>query len=145
MKNTRGRKSAAELGVTVIGGGLPERPKAPGGLNSAQMDIWNEIVRTEPAGFFNTEALRGLLTDLCRRRHAEDVLSEQINDFDPEWLKDDAGAKRFDSLLKMRDRESSAHTRLATKLRLTNQARYTPQRAATDNRNTSRVAKPWES
>ena len=144
MKNKQGRKSAAELGVTVIGGGLPERPKAPGGLNGPQMDIWNEIVRTEPAGFFNTEALRGLLADLCRRRHAEDVLSEQINDFDPEWLKNDAGVKRFDSLLKMRDRESSAHTRLATKLRLTNQARYTPQRAGTTTNNAPRAADPWE-
>lgn len=145
MSNKQGRKSAAELGVTVIGGGLPDRPKAPGDLTSAQMDIWNEVVRTEPAGFFNTDALKSLLADYCRRRDTNVLLSSQINAFEPEWLKDDDGAKRFDALLRMRDRESNAETRLATKLRLTNQARYTPQAAATSGRNKPRVAKPWES
>jgi hypothetical protein len=38
-------------------------------------------------------------------------------------------------LLKMRDMETRAATMLATKLRLTNQARYTPMAAASANNN----------
>ena len=38
---------------------------------------------------------------------------------------------QYDKLLSMRDRETKAMGSLATKLRLTNQARYTPQAAAT--------------
>lgn len=145
MKNKQGRKSAAELGVTVIGGGIPERPKAPSGLSSAQMDVWNEVVRTEPAGFFNTAALKGLLTSYCRHREASDLLSVEVDAFDVDWLKDDAGARKYDLLLRMREREAKSATSLATKLRLTNQARYTPKAAGTSTRNQPRVAKPWES
>lgn len=140
----RGRKSSAKKNITVIDGGVPSRPEPPPELNERQMDIWNNIVRSEPPGFFGTDALRALLGDYCRHREASESISLVISEFQPDWLKMDEGAKRYDTLLRMRDRESKAVMRCATKLRITNQARYTPQAAATAGRNLPKVARPWE-
>ena len=140
----RGRKSAASHDITVIDGGVGAPPEPPGDLNSDQMDIWNAIVRTEPAGFFNTDAVRSLLADYCRHREASETLSRVLGEFDPEWTKAPDGLRRYDTLLRLRDRESKAVMRCATKLRITNQSRYTPQAAGTSARNKSKVARPWE-
>ena len=143
----RGRKSAASkqtATITAIDGGAPPRPAAPGGLNKAEMDIWNKVTRSEPPDFFCTDALLSLLADYCRHRAASDVLSDEISKFKPDWLKKPDGALHYDRLLRMRDRETKAVMRCATKLRITNQARYTPQRAATASANKQTGPRPWE-
>jgi hypothetical protein len=45
----------------------------------------------------------------------------------------------------MRDTEAKRATSIATKLRLTQQSRYTPQAAATADRKAGSGAKPWQS
>ena len=45
--------------------------------------------------------------------------------------------------LDMRDKEAKRATSIATKLRLTQQSRYTPQAAATADRKVS-GARPWQ-
>jgi hypothetical protein len=67
-----------------------------------------------------------------------------IDTFKPEWLKNAEGASRYFQLLKMRDQETTAAARMATKLRLTNQSRYMPQTLARAAHNTPKLAKPWE-
>ena len=67
-----------------------------------------------------------------------------IDTFQPEWLKTGDGVRRYGELLKIRDAECRAAATKATKLRLTNQARYTPQAAATASRNALKTTKPWE-
>jgi hypothetical protein len=47
-------------------------------------------------------------------------------------------------MIKLRDRESKALGDKATKLRLTNQSRYTPGAAATAAKNASEAKKPWQ-
>ena len=143
----RGRKSVAEkttAKLSVIGGGAPALPAPPGDLNKDEMEVWNRTVRSEPPDFFSTEVTLSLLGDYCRHRVACDVLSKTISEFKPDWLKLEEGASRYDKLLRMRDREAKAVIRSATKLRLTNQSRYTKGSTATAAGNRTRTAKPWE-
>jgi hypothetical protein len=140
----RGRKAVTAV-PNVIQGAFQRRPEPPEDLNERQSEIWRLVVASEDPLFFDTGALRGLLADYCRRREAAEKVSEVINMFKAEWLKSEDGAHRYKILLQMRDIEVRGATSLATKLRLTNQSRYTTQSAATAARNAqARVAKPWE-
>lgn len=137
----RGRKSAASLSVVV--GSIDGRPQAPDDLNKAQKDIWARTVANEAADVFKTAALQQLLTEYCRHVVSAKKLAamieatEQLPQMSPDDLAD------YDKLLKMRDRETKALADKATKLRLTNQARYTPHAAATAaKKGTER--KPWQ-
>ncbi|WP_210526926.1 hypothetical protein [Rubellimicrobium arenae] len=140
----RGRTSADAASVEVIAGGFGQRPEPPADLNTEEASIWRETVSGEPVDFFSTPALRALLTDYCRHRASADAISEVIGVFKPDWLKSSEGAKRYHGLLKMRDLETRAAADKATKLRLTNQSRYTPLSAATASRNAAKGVKPWE-
>ena len=140
----RGRKSSAAAEVSVVSGNFGKRPEPPVELSEAEAQIWRETVSSEAADFFGTAALRGMLSDYCRHRASADKVSEIINVFQAEWLKSTEGAKRYHGLLKMRDLETRAAADKATKLRLTNQSRYTPQAAATASKSAGRGIKPWE-
>ena len=140
----RGRKSSAAAEVSVVSGNFGKRPEPPVELSEAEAQIWRETVSSEAADFFGTAALRGMLSDYCRHRASADKVSEIINVFQAEWLKSTEGAKRYHGLLKMRDLETRAAADNATKLRLTNQSRYTPQAAATASKSAGRGIKPWE-
>ena len=143
----RGRKSAAEkqtAKLVSINGGQPERPAPPADLNKEEMDVWNSVTKTEPPDFFATSATLALLADYCRHRVAADRIGHIISEFKPDWLKMEEGATRYDRLLRMRDRETKAVLRCATKLRITNQSRYSKVAAGTAARNQTRTAKPWE-
>jgi hypothetical protein len=139
----RGRISASEDAV-VVEGEFGTRPQPPDDLNDRQAEIWRQAVASEPADFFNTSALRNILSDYCRHRESAEGISEIISDFKSEWLKSAEGAKRYYGLLKMRDLEMRASLSCATKLRLTNQSRYTPQAASTATRNSAKIPRPWE-
>lgn len=141
----RGTASAAAQ-VTVIAGGLGRRPDAPDDLTDGQKQIWNDTVASEGVDFFNTAALRELLKDYCRHKTTGAMLTKQIQGYEallPGPMGDDT-LKEFDRITKMRDRETKAAADLATKLRLTNQSRYTPKAAATAAKNASTSRKPWE-
>ena len=138
----RGRKSASELQVVPVEFG--KRPPVPKALNSRQAEIWDRTVVDEADGHFKTRALQDMLADYCRHREITESLGAQINEFKPEWVKSDEGARKLAALLKMRDGESRAAADKATKLRMTNQSRYTPQAAATAASDASQGEKPWE-
>ena len=137
----RGRKSTADL--TTVEGGFGKRPEPPQDLNDIEKDIWRETAACEASNFFNTKALKDMLKDYCRHRSSSDMISETIRIYQADWLKNADGARRYAGLIKMRDLESRAAADKATKMRLTNQARYTPQAATTANKNTA-IVKPWE-
>jgi hypothetical protein len=142
MAQKRGRASAASQAV-VIEGGFGRRPPPPDDMTERQKAIWIETTNSEPTDFFGTAALKALLTDYCRHREAAENVSAIINTFQVEWLKNSEGAKRYHGLLKMRDLETRAACTIATKLRLTNQSRYTPMAAATAAKHVAK-SKPWE-
>jgi hypothetical protein len=144
MAGKRGRASAASLENVVIEGAFGKRPESPEDLTNEEAEIWRDTVSSEPAEFFSTAALRAMLKDYCRHRAASEKISEVIGIFQVDWLKNAEGAKRYHGLLKMRDLETRAAADKATKLRLTNQSRYTPQAASTASKGAAKGFKPWE-
>ena len=123
--------------------GKAKLPEPPDNLNEAQAAIWRAVVASEPPELFATDAVRAMLHDYCQRRETAATLGLIINSFKPAWIRSEEGSKRYALLLKMRDLEVRAVTSLATKLRLTNQSRYTAERAGTMTRNFPQ-AKPWD-
>lgn len=138
----RGRKSAASLSVVV--GSIDGRPQAPADLNADQREIWERTVANEAADVFKTAALQQLLKEYCRHVVSAKKLAGMIEATEKlsQMSADDLGD--YDKLLKMRDRETKAIADKATKLRLTNQARYTPQAAATAAKKAGNEVKPWQ-
>lgn len=97
----------------------------PAGLTEDQADVWRSVVGARSADFFGEDAAP-LLEEYCRVVVMCRLLAVQI----------EAGiaggeADELKALLDMRDKESRRMASLATKLRITNQSRYTPQAAGT--------------
>jgi len=137
----RGRKSSASLSV-ISGNGIEvvARPDPPAELTAEQSAEWKAIVNRMPADWFTRENF-GLLAQYCRhlvtsRRVAQLVESEENSD--------EFSIMNYDMLLRMQSRESSTLTSLATKMRLSQQAKYTTQRAGTKSKDAGTGKKPWE-
>ena len=137
----RGRKSSDDLRVVSVEFTRPQPPKM---LNARQAEIWDRTVIDEADGHFKTKALQDMLADYCRHREMAESFGSIINEFKPEWVKSTKGAQKLAGLLRMRDLESRAAADKATKLRMTNQSRYTPQAAATVARDAAEGPAPWE-
>ena len=137
----RGRRSAASLSVVV--GTIDGRPPAPADLNKSQTEIWKRTVAHEAAETFKTAALQQLLKEYCRHVVSAKKLAAMIEATEALHQLSQDDLLDYDRLLKMRDRETKAIADKATKLRLTNQARYTPQAAATAAKK-STERKPWQ-
>jgi hypothetical protein len=122
-----GRISAAESAVVApdFGG---KRPEPPPELTERQREIWRLTTAAEPVGFFTPGAVLAMLADYCAHREAAEKLSAMIDAFEPEWLTTREGLARYHALLKMRELETRGSAHLATKLRLTNQSRYRPEK-----------------
>jgi hypothetical protein len=135
------RKSAASL--SVIAGSLDTRPAPPTELTTAEAEVWEQTVAHEAADVFGTAALQQMLKDYCRHVVAAERLGVVI---EQEMTADEQTRtlKELDCLLKMRDRETKAIADKATKLRLTNQSRYTPKAAATAAKRAGQADKPWQ-
>ena len=135
----RGRTSGAALSV-VAGTEIDGRPRAPSDLTEYQRDVWERTVANEAADVFRTAALQQLLKEYCRHVETADRLSKQAD----LWTADGSNhsIQDIDVLLRMRDRETKALADKATKLRLTNQSRYTPNAAGTAAKKSSEE-KPW--
>jgi hypothetical protein len=140
----RGRKSQEEQQFALIEGVFGQHPESPADLTEDEAVIWRAVVAGEPAEWFTTAATRGLLKNYCRHQGTADKLTAVINLFEVGWLKSADGVRRFNDLTRMRDREVHATVSLATKLRLTNQARFSAAAASTATRNAHRGLKPWE-
>jgi len=137
----RGRKSVSGMGVVA-----PfdrKRPEPPGSLSEEQAATWHGIVSCLPVDWFNGASLP-LLEAYVRHIAVAGVIDRQIDQFKPEWLKEDDGLTRYKKLLDMRANQSSVLLALARSMRLTNQSRYTPQRAGTEAANVTTGRKPWE-
>ena len=152
---TRGRKSAAHLSlVAEVGGAVktlrPGRPAPLAKLTKRQKEIWTEVVESEAEDMFVTPALQLLLAEYCAHTETFERLTSFI-----ERIENRKGGLKvsdiadYNKLLLMRDRESNAISKKATKLRITNQSRYTPVRAQRSlNRQIGKSGgsgRPWES
>lgn len=129
------RKSTASLSVVPIG--VQRHMPAPAGLAAEEAALWDEVVASKPADWFQSDSAP-LLKEYVRAVHMCDLLSYQvsaaISGGEPGGLKE---------VLKLRDMESKRVASLATKLRLTQQSRYTPQAASTADKKAG-SARPWQ-
>lgn len=99
-------------------------------MTDGQRALWLVTVNSKPAEWFGPEHVP-LLVEYVRHVETANLLTKQIEGFDPAWMGDDDGIKRYDRLTKMRSRESAVIHQLARSMRLTQQAQYRADKAAT--------------
>lgn len=132
------RRSAAALSVVPATPSTPDTLlPAPDGFSEAEAALWREIISTKPAEWFGEDSAP-VLKEYVRAAVMCDLLSDRIN----EALASGSTAD-VKMLLELRDREARRAANLATKLRLTQQSRYTPQASGTAN-NRANGKRPWQ-
>jgi hypothetical protein len=130
---TMPRKSVDALSIVPR---LPaDRVAPPPGLSRKERELWRRIVDSKPAEWFDSGSAP-LLREYVRSVAVCDALAGMV-----------AGAMKgpaadLKAALDLRDKEARRLASLATKLRLTQQSRYTPLSASTANRKAS-GARPW--
>lgn len=139
----RGRKSGAALAV-VAGTDIDGRPKPPADLTEFQRGVWERTVANEAADTFRTAALQQLLVEYCRHVQSADRLARMIQATERLEVLSADDLEDLERMLRMRDKETKALADKATKLRLTNQSRYTPQAAGTAAKKAATERKPWQ-
>lgn len=122
--------------VIPVAGPSVHLAPAPG-LTDDQAQVWRETVEARSADYFGEDAAP-LLEEYCRVVVMCRLLAVQI---EAALAGDELGGLK--SLLDMRDKESRRLTSIATKLRITNQSRYTPDKAAVKARKGS-GGKVWQ-
>ena len=100
--------------------------------------MWSEIVDSKPADWFDLDSVP-VLKEYIRAALTCDSLAGVVE----EALAECGDARELKTILDMRDKEARRVASLATKLRLTQQSRYTPQSAATANRKAG-GKRPWQ-
>lgn len=136
---TRGEKSQERKLAAVITLPPPEcRP--PEGMTAEQGRIWTEIVASKPPGWFGKDSA-ALLESYCiaitRRRMITAKIEVQSALKRP-------NIDKLAQLLELERRQTATISSLSTKMRLSQQSRYTPQRAATEaKQQPSGVKEPW--
>jgi hypothetical protein len=111
-------------------------------LPDDQMRIWLATVNSKPAEWFGSEHIPMLL-EYVRHVTTADMLTKQIEGFDPKWMDDAEGLVRMDRLTKMRAREATVIHVLARSMRLTHQSIYRADKAATLT-DRPKGRKPWQ-
>jgi len=134
------RKSTASLSV-IPSGPAVHRLSAPPSLTDSEADVWDAVVSTKPADWFQADSAP-VLEEYCKAVAMCRFLSFQIEAAKTSSGDEKADMKTFETLLRLRDMESKRVLSAGTKLRLTQQARYTPQASATADRKAGK-ALPW--
>jgi hypothetical protein len=150
MQRQRGRKSAASMSVTTPITAIP-RPKPPAAdaLSPDELAEWRGITNRLGPDHFPRET-HALLAAYCRHVTAGRRIADMIRTLEialTEEMKEgltavevvSSRAKIMDRLLGMHDREVRAASSLATRLRLTPQARKRPEHTPS-----SFLPRPWE-
>ena len=122
--------------VIPVAGPSVHLAPAPG-LTDDQAQVWRETVEARSADYFGEDAAP-LLEEYCRVVVMCRLLAVQI-----EAAISGGESGELKALLDMRDKESRRLTSIATKLRITNQSRYTPDKAAVKARKGS-GGKVWQ-
>jgi hypothetical protein len=132
------RQSTASLSVVPVQ--ALTRIEPPADLTAEELALWTAVVESKPVEWFGEDSAP-LLTEYVRAKVMCDLLDLKVKAAiavagDPESL---GSVKAF---LDMRDKESKRLLSIGTKLRLTQQSRYTPQAAATATKKAG-GERPW--
>lgn len=126
----RGRKSGAELDTPSAVLQFPVRHcTVPPHLPPKQKVIYERVVASMPAGWFAPEVEGLLLAYVC----AEDWwlrLGEVLDSKEMAEIIQADGPRALATMVRLRDGQAAMMAKLATKLRMTPQSRYTPATAA---------------
>jgi hypothetical protein len=135
----RGRKSGAALAVVPAGN---HRLAPVVGLTEGEKTVWLRTVNSRPADWFGSEHVP-LLVNYARHCCRADLIDQQMQAFQPEWLEQDSGFKRFERLSKLFRDETNAINVLARAMRLTHQSLYRADKASTTVES-NKGEKPWQ-
>lgn len=135
----RGRKSAASLAVASATTHSHRLAPAPN-LTPAQKAVWVSVVNSKPADWFD-ESHGPMLAQYCRHKVTADLIAQQQEVFDPVWLTNDDGLKRFDKLAACLERETRSMIALMRTMRLTQQSLIRKDKTVQPQ---GRERKPWQ-
>lgn len=133
----RGKRSVASMQVAHVGVDLRLAP--PAGMTAAQKAAWVTVTNARPADWFGPENA-ALLVQYCRHKVQADILAYQLEHFDPNWLADDEGLKRYDKLSGMAERETRTINALLRSMRLTQQSLVRADKTV----DSQKERKPWQ-
>jgi len=132
----RGRKTS----LTVVNGSAisaVDRPEPLQELTTEQRIEWILVVNSLPAEWF-PGGTHKVLAQYCRHAVASRHVSQMIEKIERADMID---VDEYDRLLKMQERESRILVSLATKMRITQQAAYHPEKT----KSATVIKPPWES
>ncbi len=145
----RGRQSAAAQGIAVIDGGRGSRHAPPADLSDFESALWAQILGAMPADWYcpsAEEIMRAYVRCARTLRTIDNAVDElenpdMLGGIDPEAM---AAILR---LVNTRDKQVRQLAMLATKLRLTPQARVDPKTAGRAHRRSAEQpsGQPWDS
>jgi hypothetical protein len=136
-----GRKSAADLSVVRLT--ASDRPQPPDHMSPWQADLWRSVTATKPADWFTDDTLP-LLEAYVEAAQSHRTVSELLNAYSSEMLRDDATLAMYDKASKIQTRSAGTLAQMAIKMRLSQSARYGARGASGAHERTSKAAKPWE-
>jgi hypothetical protein len=84
-----------------------------------------------------------LLMGYCRAAVTAKHIAAELDEFKPEWAREDGGLRRWNKLLAMQDREERLLASLGGKLRLTPASQLSASNAGTIARRGPKL-KPWQ-
>lgn len=131
----RGRKTGLSV-VTDAPISAHDRPEPPVDLTPAQRLEWIQVVNALRADWFGAETL-AVLSQYCRHVVTAKHIAELIRQLEQ---KEEIDTGEYDQLLRMQERESRIIVSLATKLRITPQATYHPEKT----KGKGKVTTPWD-
>lgn len=132
------RQSSASLSIVPVSS--LQRLAPPADLTAPESELWAAVVESKPADWFQADSAP-LLKEYVRAV----VMSDRLSLLVEAALAGDAGEDGLGlkDALRLRDMESKRVASLGTKLRLTQQSRYTPKASATADR-AAGGARPWQ-
>lgn len=139
----RGKKSQAALAVVPDEEDKKQcdsllRPEAPEELTAEEAEIWIMVVDRCPADWFPAET-HPLLIQYCRHIVNARILSNVKEDYLDPSKADKFDLKTYREILKSEEEQSRAISSLATRMRLSQQATYHPEKKKPGPKN----GPPW--
>ena len=131
----RGRKTK----LAVVNGSAisaVHRPEPLAEMTNEQRIEWILVVNSLPADWFPDQTHK-VLAQYCRHAVTGRHVSQMIQQIE---LADIIDVVEYDKLLKMQERESRMIVSLATKMRITQQATYHPEKT----KSATVIKPPWE-
>jgi P27 family predicted phage terminase small subunit len=128
-----GRRSAASLSVATAAPWARLEP--PDWLTEDAANVWKDVVATKPSDWFQSDSAP-LLEAYCKSVVEYRRAAAALDATPP------ADLSTYKTLVDITTKLAGQMTSLATKMRLTQQARYTTKAAGTADRKVT-TAKPW--